>query len=75
MSFIPLTKAEKVRLRAPWRQSLIVKVMGGSVGYSYMLKKLKHDMAPIRLDNDYYLVKFHSIMDYEFAKYGDGRAS
>nr|GMD13383.1 hypothetical protein Iba_chr07aCG12430 [Ipomoea batatas] len=42
--------------------------MGGSVGYSYMLKKLKHDMAPIRLDNDYYLVKFHSIMDYEFAK-------
>lgn len=73
---IRLTKEEKARLRRPWRQSLIIKVMGKKVGYTYLLRRLntiwnpKSRMELITLDNDYFLVKFGSITDYEFAKYG-----
>lgn len=73
---ITLTKEEKVRLRKPWRQSLIIKVLGKKVGYAYLLKRLntiwhpKSRMELITLENDYFLVKFGSVYDYEFAKYG-----
>lgn len=73
---ITVTKGEKARLRAPWRQSLIIKVMGQKIGYAYLLKRLntiwhpKSKMELITLGNDYYLVKFGSKIDYEFAKYG-----
>lgn len=73
---ITLTKEEKVRLRKPWEQSLIIKVMGRRVGYAYLLRRLntiwhpKSRMELIALDNDYFLVKFNSVCDYEFAKYG-----
>lgn len=74
---ITLTKKEKARLRKQWRQSLIIKVMGKVVGYSYLLRRLnaiwhpKAKMDLITLANNYFLVKFGSVMDYEFAKYGD----
>lgn len=73
---ITLTKEEKVRLRKPWKQSLIIKVMGNKVGYAYLLRRLntiwhpKSRMELITLENDYFLVKFNSVCDYEFAKYG-----
>ncbi|XP_031124327.1 uncharacterized protein LOC116027041 [Ipomoea triloba] len=73
---IRLTKEEKVRLRAKWRQSLIVKVMGRNVGYTYLLKRLtaiwhpKARMELVTMENGYYLAKFAFVDDYEFVKYG-----
>lgn len=73
---IKLTKEEKARLRKPWRQSLIIKVMGKRVGYAYLLRRLvtiwhpKSKIELITLENDYFLVKLGSVIDYEFAKYG-----
>lgn len=73
---IRLSRMEKARLRKPWRQSLIIKVMGRKVGYAYLLRRLniiwhpKSKMELITLENDYYLVKFASALDYEFVKFG-----
>lgn len=61
---IKLSKKEKVRLRKPWKQSLIIKVMGRKVGYAYLLRRLniiwhpKSRMELITLENDYFLVKY-----------------
>ncbi|XVF65824.1 hypothetical protein PTKIN_Ptkin09bG0281700 [Pterospermum kingtungense] len=38
---IGLTKREKERIRRPWRQTLIVKVMGRSVGFNFLLRRIK----------------------------------
>ncbi|XVF81050.1 hypothetical protein PTKIN_Ptkin15bG0125300 [Pterospermum kingtungense] len=67
-------KAEKIRLRRPWSQTLIIKVMGRSVGYNYLnrlkvLWKPKSAIDLIALENEYFLVKFSSLEDYDFAKY------
>lgn len=71
---ISLTKEEKARIRKPWRQTLIIKVLGRTVGYTYLLKWLKTIWRPkaamelVSMENDYHLVRFASVMDYEFAK-------
>ncbi|XP_031120937.1 uncharacterized protein LOC116024177 [Ipomoea triloba] len=73
---IRLTREEKVRLRSKWKQTLIVKVLGRNVGYGYLLRRLttlwkpKARMELVTVDNGYFLVKFASVDDYEFAKYG-----
>ncbi|XP_031100770.1 uncharacterized protein LOC116004749 [Ipomoea triloba] len=73
---IRLTKEEKLRLRSKWKQTLIVKVLGRSIGYAYLLRRLttlwhpKARMELITIEGGYFLVKFASIEDYEFAKYG-----
>lgn len=73
---IRLTKEEKTKLREPWRRLLIVKVLGRRVGYTNLCKRLqtlwhpKSKMELVALDDDYFLVKFFSLDDYEFAKYG-----
>lgn len=73
---IKLSKEEKRRLRQPWQQTLIIKVLGRRVGYTYLAKRLhtiwhpKAKMELVALDEDYFLVKFNSVIDYEFAKYG-----
>lgn len=72
---IALTKAEKSRLRHRWQQTLIIKVMGRTVGYTYLLNSIKALWKPkspidlIALQNDYFLVKFASTDDYNFVKY------
>lgn len=72
---IRLTKEEKIWIRAPWKQTLIIKVMGRSVGYTYLLRRItalwrpKGKMELVAIDNDYFLVKFSSVEDYEYAKY------
>ncbi|XVF74478.1 hypothetical protein PTKIN_Ptkin13bG0113500 [Pterospermum kingtungense] len=71
---IHLPKKEKVRLGRPWRQTLIVKLMGCSVGYNYPLHRIKALWHPksqvelIAIDNDYFLVKFASMEDYNHGK-------
>lgn len=72
---IYLTKAEKVRLRSPWRKTLIIKVMGKMIGYNFLLRHIQllwhpsEDMELVAMDNDYYLVKFESMEDYNYAKF------
>ncbi|XP_073015397.1 uncharacterized protein [Primulina eburnea] len=72
---IKLSKEEKNRLRAPWRQTLIVKVLGRSIGYNYLLRRIKTLWKPkslidlVALENDYFIVRFYSMDDYEHAKY------
>ena len=72
---IRLSKVEKARLRSLWRQTLIVKVLGRTVGFTYLLRRIKALWHPkshidlVAMDNDYFLVKFASKDDYNFAKY------
>nr|GLL29927.1 uncharacterized protein LOC109169411 [Ipomoea trifida] len=58
---IRFSAKEMDQIRAPWRQSLIIKVMGRRVGYAYLLRRLntmwhpKGRMELIALENDYFL--------------------
>ncbi|XP_019167843.1 PREDICTED: uncharacterized protein LOC109163549 [Ipomoea nil] len=74
---IRLTKEEVEAIRAPWRKTLIVKVMGRRVGYdAYLLRRLvsmwkpKGSLDLIAIDNDYFLVQFGAVDDLEFAMFG-----
>lgn len=65
---IALTKEEKVRLRKPWRLTMIIKVMGRKVGFAYLLRRLRQmSTEMVAIDNDYFLVRFQSVEDYKFA--------
>ncbi|XP_031108885.1 uncharacterized protein LOC116013635 [Ipomoea triloba] len=72
---IRVTKEEKERLRRPWRRTLIIKLLGRKVSYSFLINRLQRMWKPeagfdlIALDQDFYLAKFESLRDYEFAKY------
>ncbi|XP_019200262.1 PREDICTED: uncharacterized protein LOC109193892 [Ipomoea nil] len=72
---IRFTKREKEAIREPWRQVLIIKVWGKRVGYSFLMRKLcalwrpKGSFEMIAIDNDYFLVKFGSKEDLDFAKF------
>lgn len=71
---ICLTKEEKKILRDRWRQSLIIKLWGRKIGYNFLQKKLQNMWRPkafmdlVALENDYYLVRFYSKEDFEFAR-------
>jgi hypothetical protein len=72
---IKLSAEEKKRIRSPWRQTLIVKVMGRRVGYMYLIKRLKTlwkiqtDLELVDLGNDFFLAKFANEVDKEYALY------
>ncbi|XVF57141.1 hypothetical protein PTKIN_Ptkin06aG0180000 [Pterospermum kingtungense] len=72
---IYLSKVEKSRIRRPWRRSLIIKVMRRSIGYNYLLNRIrtlwkpKAGMELVALENDYFQVRFASLVDYDHAKY------
>ena len=36
-----LTKYEKERIQRPWKQTLIIKLLGRSIGYNLLLKKIR----------------------------------
>lgn len=64
-----------MEMRCPWQRSLIIKVMGRSISFTYLLNQIKSlwkpmaEMVMIALDNDYFLVKFTSWEDYAHAKF------
>lgn len=66
---ILLTRQEKLRIRAPWRNSLIVKLGGRPLEYSLFLQKLENLWKPsggmecVDLGNGYYTVTFHNSED------------
>ncbi|XP_031106253.1 uncharacterized protein LOC116010899 [Ipomoea triloba] len=72
---IPVSREEKERLRRPWRRTLIVKVLGRKVGYLFLRQRLQQmwkteaNFELIAIDQDYFLARFESLRDYEFAKY------
>ncbi|KAJ7942430.1 reverse transcriptase [Quillaja saponaria] len=67
---IKISAAEKRRLRKPWRNCLIIKLLGKHLGYRFLFNKLtnlwqpKGELKLIDVGNDYYLVKLSAHEDY-----------
>ena len=74
-----VSKEEKSCLRKPWRRTLIIRLLGRSIGYNFLLRKLKTIWTPtasfelITLDNGFFLVRFSSLDDNNHAKFGVSR--
>lgn len=72
---IKLTKEEKRNIHRPWKLVLIIKVLGRKVGYNCLLNRIKPLWHPkskmdlVAIEYDYFVVKFGSVDDYEYAKY------
>ncbi|XP_031127518.1 uncharacterized protein LOC116029609 [Ipomoea triloba] len=72
---IRVTKAEKERLRKPWRRSLIIRVLGRTVNYTFLQQRLQRMWKPegsfdlIAISHEYYIARFEALKDYEFAKF------
>ncbi|KAI8031517.1 hypothetical protein LOK49_LG01G02367 [Camellia lanceoleosa] len=66
---ISLSKEEIIRIRDPWQNSLIVKLMGQSLGYTYLIDKLKSiwkssgTFLGINLGNHFFLLKFQEMLE------------
>ena len=72
---IPVSKEEKRRLRRPQQKTLIIKVMGRTVGFKYLERCMRALWQPkstldiVAIEIDYFLAKFASVDDYEYALY------
>lgn len=71
---IVLTREEKARLRKPWKQAHIIKLLGRSIGYNSLSMRLKQLWAPkgpfSMIDIGYYVARFHLKEDYDYALTG-----
>ena len=62
-------KEEKSRMRAPWKNALIIKPFGRKVGFNFLDAKIRNLWAPsgkmycIDLGLDYYIVNFEKSLD------------
>ncbi|KAI8013539.1 hypothetical protein LOK49_LG05G03238 [Camellia lanceoleosa] len=69
ISSISLLNEEIDKIRDPWQNSLIVKLMGRSSSYTYLMDKLKSIWKPsgtflgIDLGNHFFLLKFQEMLD------------
>lgn len=69
---ILLTKEEKRRIRRPWGKTLIIKLLGKTISYTYLCNRLKQlwsltgSIQVIDLDNGSDCVKFSLASDYEY---------
>ncbi|XP_021738160.1 uncharacterized protein LOC110704649 [Chenopodium quinoa] len=69
---ILLTKEGKRRLRAPWRNALIIKLFDKRMSYAILVKRLrlkwqlKGDIALTDVGHDYYVVRFNNMEDYDW---------
>ncbi|KAL4329649.1 hypothetical protein AHAS_Ahas13G0321200 [Arachis hypogaea] len=70
---IPVSKEEFDEWCKPWRNALIVKVLGKRVGLGFIEQRLRRDWAKkgninvIDMDRDYFLVHFSDEADYSHA--------
>lgn len=68
-----MTKQEKIAARRPWRNSLIIKLVGRSIGYHYLLRRIqamwRTQTEPTLIDvsNNFYVVKLQGREEYERA--------
>ena len=73
---VPITKEEKYSLRRPWHKTILIKLLGRSISYTTLLNRIKALWKPksaidrVVLDNAFFLSKFTTTKDYDFAKYG-----
>lgn len=73
---ICLTKAKKKEMREPWRRTLVIKIWGRKVGYTYLQRRLqaiwhpREKMEVIAIENDYYVVRFEAEDNFSFALTG-----
>ena len=71
MVAISLSKEEKIRIREPWGNAIIVKTFGRKVGFLFLSTKLRTMWMPtgrmdiIDLGNDFFLIKFELQTDLE----------
>ncbi|XP_028085909.1 uncharacterized protein LOC114286879 [Camellia sinensis] len=68
---VSLSKEEKRRLRLPWRNALIVKLLGKSVSFPFMCDRLQQmwgamgDVKVVDLGSDFFLVRLSNRDDYD----------
>ncbi|XVE96848.1 hypothetical protein REPUB_Repub02eG0258600 [Reevesia pubescens] len=69
---LPISADEHEDLCAPWRKTLIIKVLGKSVGFNFLWNRLRQiwrleeDFSLVDLGNDFFLVRVHNPDDYNF---------
>ncbi|KAL8161267.1 hypothetical protein V2J09_012756 [Rumex salicifolius] len=67
-----LTAEEKERIRKPWKDAIIIKVLDNHLGYMYLRRKLQQKWSPkgpflmSDIGNDFYVVKFSNQEDLSF---------
>ncbi|EEF27982.1 conserved hypothetical protein [Ricinus communis] len=70
---ILLSRDENIRMRKSWKQTLIIKLLGRSIGHNYLFRivkelwKAKGSIDLVALDNDFYIAKLSFKNDYDFA--------
>lgn len=68
-----MTREEKIEARKPWHLSMIIKLVGRSIRYQFLLRRLqsmwKTQLAFMLIDlsNDYFIVRFTKKQDYKVA--------
>ncbi|XP_021300450.1 uncharacterized protein LOC110428853, partial [Herrania umbratica] len=68
--YIWLTKEDKRRIRQPWKNTLIVKLLGRDISYTYLCNRVRQlwsvvgDFQAINLNNGFYCFKFSKKSDY-----------
>lgn len=73
-----MTKDEKNEVRKPWRLSLIIKLIGRSIEYQFLLCRLQalwkpqHGFMLIDLSNEFFIARFANQQDYEVALLANG---
>ena len=66
---IGFSKEEKIRMKAPWQKTLIIKTFRKRLTFSFLVERVRKMWNPcggmdcIDLGYDYYLVKFELVED------------
>ncbi|XVF07195.1 hypothetical protein REPUB_Repub06bG0117600 [Reevesia pubescens] len=69
---IMLSKEDKSLIRKPWQNTLIVKLLGRHISYTYLCNRIKQlwslkgRVEAVDMDNGFYCIRFGLIMDYNF---------
>ena len=69
---IVLSKADKRRIRSPWKNSIIIKLFDKKMGYEVLMRRLrfkwqlKGNIVLTDVGHAFYVVRFTSLEDYEF---------
>ncbi|KAL8150574.1 hypothetical protein V2J09_020382 [Rumex salicifolius] len=69
---IKITAEERERIRKPWKDAIIIKVLDKQLGYMYLRRKLQQKWGPkgqflmADIGNDFYVVKFTNMDDLKF---------
>lgn len=70
---VGMTRKEKIKARRPWRNNLIIKLVGRSIGYHYLYRRIQamwrtqDDPLLIDLGFDYFIVKLGRQEEYDRA--------